>query len=292
MPERQVCSMNFLVLGGNGYLGSKIVRRLLKEKHKIVCTKRIFSNLSRVEGLNINWIPASVDAVEAAAKYNHFDFVLNLACNYGRNSTFNELWETNLEFPLKILNKTIENGTKNFMTFGTGLPDYFNMYSFSKMIFSEFGYFYEKKYCINFYNMKLEMFYGADEPTNRFLPFIIHNMVKGEEVNTTLGTQKRDLIAINDVVEAINIVLNSNLKGYHEISIGTGVAPSVSDVIDFIWKETGCNSKLNKGAIPMRKEEPDCIADPAILRSIAIWNPIDWKKGIRNMIRDIKEHIK
>lgn len=283
--------MNFLVLGGNGYLGSKVVRRLLNENHKIVCTKRILSNLSRVEGIDINWISSDVNEIETAMKYYHFDFVLNLACNYGGNGTNDDVWKTNLEFPLSILYKTVENKTKNFMTIGTGLPDYFNIYSFSKKLFSEFGRFYAKEYNINFYNMKLEMFYGADEPSDRFLSSIIHNMLKGEEVNTTLGTQKRDIIAVCDVVEAIIMVLNANIKGYHEISIGTGVAPTISDVIDYIWKETGTNSKLNKGAIPMRKNEPDCVADLTFLRSIGEWTPIDWKKGIHNMIFDIKKII-
>lgn len=286
--------MNVLFLGGNGYLGSKIVRLLASEGNKIVCTKRAESDLSRLEDIKdkIIWIPASVDAIDVATQYTSFDYVLNVACNYGRsNVLYDNVIEANIEFPLNVLNKAVESGVRNFLTIGTGLPEEFNMYSFSKKIFGDFGRFYGSKHNINFYNLKLEMFYGSDEPKNRFLPSVICKMIKGEEVDTTLGTQRRDIIAVSDIVSAVMLVLNSHLSGYHDIAVGTGVAPSVSEIIDFIWEETGKKSKVNKGAILMRENEPDCIADTTLLKSLGKWNPIDWKVGIQQLILDMKIEI-
>lgn len=285
-------TLNILMLGGTGYLGSKVAKRLLKDGHNVTCTKRVSSDLSRIQSTKVNWIPASIDAIETSTRYQNFDFVLNMVCNYGRsNVLYDNVVEANLVFPLKALNQAVEQGIKNFMTIGTGLPDELNMYSFSKKMFSDAGRFYVDKHNINFYNMRLEMFYGADEPTNRFLPSVIYNMINGNEVDTTLGTQKRDIIAAEDIVEAIIMVMNSNLKGYQEISVGTGVAPTISEVIEFIWDETGNNTKWNKGTVPMRTNEPDCVADTTILRSIGEWNPVDWKTGIHNMIVDMKNNI-
>lgn len=285
-------TLNILMLGGTGYLGSKVAKRLLKDGHNVTCTKRASSDLSRIQSTKVNWIPASIDAIETATRYQNFDFVLNMVCNYGRsNVLYDNVVEANLEFPLKALNQAVEQGIKNFMTIGTGLPDELNMYSFSKKMFSDAGRFYVDKHDINFYNMRLEMFYGADEPTNRFLPSVIYNMINGNEVNTTLGTQKRDIIAADDIVEAIIMVMNSNLKGYQEISVGTGEAPTISEVIEFIWDETGNSSKWNRGTVPMRANEPDCVADITILKSIGEWNPVDWRTGIHNMIADMKNNI-
>ena len=283
--------MNILVIGGNGYIGSKIVRTLIKEGHSIVCTKRPNSNLSRLDDIidGIKWIPASVDSIDAAAQYMAFDYMLNMACNYGRSSDmYSDVLEANIEFPLKALNRLSELGTKNFLTIGTGLPDKLNMYSFSKRIFSDFGRFYAEKRGVNFNNLLLEMFYGADEPKNRFLPSIISKMIKGEIVEATLGTQHRDIIDAEDIIKAILLVFHSDLLGYHEIPVGTGVAPAISEVIDYIWNETGRKSELRKGAVPMRTDEPDCVADTSVLKSIGVWEPVPWREGIKNMIDKIE----
>ena len=135
-----------------------------------------------------------------------------------------------------------------------------------------------------FNSLLLEMFYGADEPKNRFLASVIQKMIRGENVDTTIGTQHRDIIAAEDILKAIDIVMESDLSGFNEIPVGTGVAPSISEIVDFIWNETGKISKINKGAIPMRPDEPDCVADTSVISSIAEWNPTYWKDGLRNMI--------
>ena len=284
--------MNYLILGGTGYIGAKVTRELVLAGHSVVCTRRMSSDLSRLADVEtrIRWIPASIDGVKAAMQYTVFDGVLNMACNYGRNqSHYEEVIDANLEFPLKVLDAAAEHGTKKYLTLGTGLPDEMNMYSFSKKVLSDFGRFYATGHALAFNCLRLEMFYGADEPENRFLPSIITRMINQESVDTTVGTQKRDIIASEDVVKAILMVLSSDLRGYHEIPVGTGVAPSVSEIVDFIWENTGKKSVVRKGAVPMRKDEPDCIADTSFLSSLGTWDPIPWKKGILNMITQMED---
>ena len=284
--------MNFLILGGNGYIGSKITRRLLEDGHTVVCTKRVTSDLSRLSDLQekIRWIPSSVDGVKSAMQYIKFDYVLNMACNYGKNHIlYDEVIDANIEFPLDVLNVAVNDGIKNYITIGTGLPDELNMYSFSKKMFSEFGRFYAEKHNISFCSILLEMFYGADEPDNRFLPSVISKMIAGNPVDTTTGTQHRDIICADDIVKAILLIIDSNLDGYHEIPVGTGVAPTISEIVDYIWNETGRKSVVNKGTIPMRDNEPDCLADTTILKSMGEWNPIPWKTGISQMIKQMEE---
>ena len=279
--------LNVLILGGNGYLGSKVTRQLIEAGNCVVCTKRQSSDLSRLSDLekSINWIPASIDSVDTATKYTPFDYVLNMACNYGReNVLYDNVLDANIEFPLKVLNKTVERGTKKFITIGTGLPDELNMYSFSKKMMNEFGRFYSEKHGIDFCSLQLEMFYGADEPGNRFLPSIINGMIKGAPIDMTLGPQRRDIISVEDIIKAVITVFHSDLHGYHEVPVGTGIAPTISEIVDFIWEETGKKSKLNKGAVPLRKNEPDCVADITKISSIGPWNPIPWKQGIKQMI--------
>ncbi len=287
--------MNFLILGGNGYLGSKVVRLLVNSGNSVTCTIRPLSDRSRLKDLQdrIIWIPASKEGIENALKSKKHDYVLNLACSYEKpNSFYSDILEANLEFPLMALSCAVECGVKKYLTIGTSLPPSFNMYSFSKNILGKYGEFYVSKKGITFHNLLLEMFYGADEPDTRFLPSVIKAMLIGGIVDTTLGTQHRDIICSSDVVSAIMMVINSNLNGYNEIPVGTGVSPSISEIIDFMWSETGRVSVVRKGEIPMRDDEPDCVADTRILDSLGGWHPIPWRLGLKSMIEEIKKKDK
>ena len=284
--------MNILILGGNGYLGSKVLAALLAEsQHTIICAVRRDSSFTRIQNIeNILTIPASVEAVEAITRYTTIDTVLNFACCYGKeNILYSDVIEANIEYPLRILNCVTKHGCKRFLTIGTGLPDNLNMYSFSKKMFSEFGNFYAENHGIDFLNIKLQMFYGPDEPKDRFIPCLILKMLNGEDVDVTLGMQHRDIIFIDDVIKAIIAVFRSELHGYQEVSVGTGIAPTISELVDYVWQETGKLSLVKKGAVPMRPNEPDCIADNTKLCSITQWNPIGWQQGIRIMINELKE---
>ena len=287
--------MNILLLGGNGYLGSKIARALIASGNRVACTKRASSSLSRIEDIKdqLTFIPASIDAIEAKMKHAPFDYVVNAACDYGRSgSSYQNVIEANIGFPLKVLDRVAESGKCNYLTIGTGLPDSINMYSFSKKMFNGFGRFYCEKHGVNFCCLALEMFYGADEPSDRFFPSVIRKMLRSEDIDTTAGTQHRDIISIQDVVKAIMTVISAQLTGYWEIPVGTGVAPSVSEVLDYMWNLTGRKSKLNKGALPMRVDELDCAADVGVMESIGPWSPITWKKGIKDMIENIDAQVR
>lgn len=283
--------MRFLILGGSGYLGSKIVNELAADKHYFVATKRVESNTDRVNSKNVLWIPAHTDAVKTAMLYEPepFDWVLNMACNYGKsNMLYNNCIAANLLFPLEILNLAIEFGVCNYLTIGTSLPDEFNIYALSKNMLAKFGKFYADKHNINFVSLKLEMFYGPDEPVDRFLPSLVRKCKNNEVLNVTIGTQLRDIIAIQDVVQAIIHIINFGVKGYKEIPIGTGEAPSIREIVEFVHTETQSNSQICFGAIPMRPNEPDCVADISKLKEMGFSCQYSWKTGLQKMIQNIE----
>ena len=284
--------MRYLVLGGTGFLGSKIVHKLISSGNEVACTKREGSHMERLLDCmdKIDVVSTSLCDIEMYFQTKKTDCVINVACNYGRQSMlYGDVLEANIEFPLKVLNKMTEYGVQRFLTIGTGLPDELNMYSFSKKMFSEFGRFYHEKHGIDFYNLKLEMFYGPDEPRDRFIPSVITSLLQGKDVDTSIGTQKRDIIYVEDIIKAVFMVLDSDLKGYYEIPVGTGDAPTISELLDYIKEKSGSSAVIHKGAYPMRADEPDCVADTQFLKSIGEWNPTPWKEGIANMIEHMRK---
>lgn len=280
--------MRFLILGGNGYLGSKVVNELSEKGHRIAATKREKSDISRVKANNIFWIPAKPEAIKTAMLYESFDWILNMACNYGRSDVlYDDCIAANLQFPLEVLNLAAEFGVSNYLTIGTGLPDDFNMYTMSKKMLAGFGKFYADRHNINFTSMKLEMFYGADEPSDRFIPSLIVNCRKNKELRITMGTQRRDIVAIQDVVRAILFAIEQEPEGYHEIPVGTGTAPSIREIVEFIHYTTRSSSQMLFGAVPMRAGEPDCVADIRILKEMGFSCKWSWKSGLEKMIEEM-----
>lgn len=285
--------MNILVLGGNGYLGSKIVKQLVLKKSNVFSTIREQSDLSRLNDIkdNINFVNAKYQDIDNMLSDVRIDCIVNMVCDYGKRANI-DMIHSNLMFPLEVLELAAKHKVNKFITVGTALPVDLNLYSFSKNSFSEYGRFYTEKYGLNFIDLKVQMYYGSDEPQDRFIPSTISKMIRGDVVNTTYGTQLRDIIAVDDVVNLIIGVIDREFSGFNSIDIGTGIAPSISELIDFIWEKTEKKSDVNKGAVPMRPNEPNCIADVSEVLRILNYKPIYWKDGISKMIDEIRRGIR
>lgn len=280
--------MNIMVLGAGGYLGRKLCDYLQIQGHIVAKVMRNISDAEKSKKTKI--IYASIEDIQKNFEQNTFDWVINCAVTYEKKETKqHEIVNTNLVFALQVLNCAIECGVKNFMTIDTGLPKELNLYSFTKKQFAEFGNFYSYKYNITFLNICLEMFYGADEPQDRFLTYCCNKMLKNEELLLTIGTQKRDIIHIDDVCVAINLLLNTELTGFHCIPLGSGQAVSIHELLEYMSEIMDSKSKLIFGAIPARENEPDCIANMDFLYSIGFNLKYPWKEGIKLFCREIKD---
>lgn len=288
--------MRILVLGANGYLGSRLVHALVRSygDDAVICTQRNISRSGRLDDLRgrVHIIPTSIDAIATVLQYEQIDAAVNMICNYSRsNLLYDSVLDANIEFPLNVLNLLTEFHIGRFLTIGTSLPPHLNMYSFSKAMLGEFGRYYAEKHGIAFTDVRLEMFYGSDEPRDRFLPDLIVKMLRGAPVDVTLGTQRRDILSADDAVRALQMLLTADLPGYQAIPVGTGEGPRIADIVSYIWEQTGRRSEVHFGAIPMRENEPDCVADLTKLRAIGQWQPVGWQTGLSQMIADIKKEL-
>ena len=148
---------NILVLGATGYLGVKLIKALSLQKFNIFATKRKNPDISRLASIcGLNFVDPDISEIRNLLEINEFQIIVNLSCNYGRTtSLYGDVIEANIVFPLDVLNITSEYGIKTFITVDTALSSNFNMYSFSKNIFSLFGNFYSEKKYINYLQFKV-----------------------------------------------------------------------------------------------------------------------------------------
>jgi len=251
-----------LLTGATGFLGSHILKNLLNNNFNVIILKRSFSNTWRINDILDKTIFYDVDKVdiEKTFKENKIDIVIHTATKYGRkNESFLEILDSNLFFPLKLLDLLLRYNVKTFLNTDTTAYNHFiNYYSLTKMQFVEWLKLLNNR--IKIFNLKLEYIYGEMDDTSKFLPMLIINLLK--RVNTidlTPGNQERDFIYVKDVVNAyIDIILKKDnfSNGFYEYSIGSGESIKIKDLVLLIKKMTNNEvTQVKFGALPYRNNE-------------------------------------
>jgi len=281
----------FLVTGATGFLGSHVVKKLLAEGQKVVILKRSFSNTKRLEAELCKVKSYDIDKLDDFAdvfQEQHIDVVIHTATCYGRQGeAVEQIYDANLNFPLKLLELALRFNTDTFFNTDTILSKYLNWYALSKKQFSEIGQQFAHMGKINFIDAKLEHMYGEDDANTKFVTFMLEALQNNQdELKLTAGEQRRDFIYVDDVVEAYWKILTSqsNDKKYQHYEVGTGKTISIKELVMLAKSITKSQTKLLFGAIPYRENEiMESKADTTKLHTMG-WNPtVTIKQGLERM---------
>jgi nucleoside-diphosphate-sugar epimerase len=287
-----------LLTGATGFLGSHLLEALISSGYKVVILKRSTSNTWRIEHLLEKVVKYDIDKqpVEAAFSEQKIDVVIHTACHYGRNQDpISDVVESNLMFPVRVLEAAILFNVSIFFNTDTLLPRFLNPYSLSKHQFSEWlKQSSEKIQCVNF---KIEHIYGPKDDTTKFVPWLLNQMISSEgEINLTKGEQQRDFIYVVDVVAAYLLLLKkvSQLNKWNEFDVCTNQLVTIKTFIhclqEIVETTTGVDLKgrLNFGAIPYRKGE---IMVPEINNSALLklgWQPkVTLNQGLQVTVKEL-----
>lgn len=285
-----------LLTGATGFLGSHLLKGLLERTNfEIVILKRSFSDIFRIEEALNNPRVKSYDIdkteLENIFEENKIETILHCATNYGRNNeNISAIVESNLIFPLKLLQIGIKMGVKNFINTDTVIDKNVNHYSLSKSQFSDWLKEYSSQ--INCINVELEQFYGAFDNKTKFTTFIINQLLNNaEKIDLTLGEQKRYFIYIDDVVDAFLTIIENINKLKESFTVFEVSSENNIKIKDFVLlaKELTNNkvTKLNFGAVPYRENElMESKTDITLLKKLG-WSPkISLESGLEKMINE------
>ncbi len=272
--------MNILITGGTGFLGSHLTKYFINAGHNLWILTRKSSSMNRLNGYENRLqqvVYHDINDIEKALTSLEIDCVIHTACSYGRaGENISEITSVNLSFPLAVLAWAVKNNVKSFINTDTVLDKYLNPYSISKKQFVEWGEWLAKQKKIQFINVLLEHMYGAGDHESKFTTYVIRSCLNNiKELDLTAGEQKRNFIHINDVVSAYGILLDhlDDLKCYENISVGSGYAGTIRNLVKLIRDLSNSRTKLNFGAIPYREGEAMlCQTDISALRNFG-WKP-------------------
>ena len=199
--------ISILVTGGTGFLGKHLVTFLasLPMNITILLRKDSLSDHKISSSVNLLYID---DEINLSKLTNNIDCILHLATCYGREGeTREEIYETNLNFGVKVLEMAKKIKTKYFINFDTSLPGHVNNYSSSKATFRSTC----KKYASNglkVINLRIESIYGPNKKGTDFSNVLIRACMQNKEsIELSKCEQIRDFIFYKDLIHCVKLIL-------------------------------------------------------------------------------------
>ncbi len=270
--------MRIMIVGASGYLGEKISEML--SDHKLFCV--IHKNDIKC---------ASCTSIKITDLNSHMmrelglDLIINLSNKYQRpNVSLSSIAEANLITPFRLLTYAVEASVPKWVNISTALPRGINYYSLAKDIFGDFASSICLLYPLQFINLKLELFYGPEQPLGNFIPNMIDALLHKESIELTSGRQFRDMVHIKDVLQAIICAMSYGQSGYHSFHIGSDDIHSIKETVDYLKELLGSSTFLNYGALPDR-DPINYQVESEPLDQLGYSPVVTWKDGLREMVK-------
>jgi UDP-glucose 4-epimerase len=214
-----------LVTGSTGFIGSALIRRLSEEGIQTFCLVRggrynaaFFNELRGAEVIEIH--SSHADALKKALAGITADVVFNLA-SYGVNPKENDpdiMIDANLHLVSRLLHITSQWPLRRFIHTGScfeyGEPDDrepisedhnlrpLSLYGATKAASVLIGNALAAKLSTPFVTLRLFGVYGKGERSHRLIPYTMNLLKVNNPVDLSPGEQVRDLLYVDDVVDA------------------------------------------------------------------------------------------
>jgi CDP-paratose synthetase len=283
------------LIGASGFLGSALARYWHNAGHKVHLLLRTTSKLERLSDLaaSLSVHRCSSDSdVNALVEAIQPDVVVHTACAYGRQGeTSLQLFDANVRLGIVILNaiQCLEHSV-TFINTGSALAPDVSAYALSKSQFAQWGrmlasYTGGK---LKFVNVLLQHMYGPSDDVSKFTTHVMHACQRNEPIlQLTAGEQARDFIYIDDVISAYDTLLTQReqLVQVQDIEVGSGVAPTIRQLVEATHRLTSFTTQLLFGALPYRANEAmHCLANIEHMKKMG-WQPaFTFDAGLKRMI--------
>lgn len=295
-----------LVVGGTGFLGSNFLisankkyklysistkippkKKKIKKVKYLICDISSYSSIQKIINFDVDYVVnfgGYVDHTNKVKTYkSHFIGCKNLVDFFKKKQI---LKFVQVGSSLEYINQKsphVENNSKFFFKKAK------STYVKSKLLAT--------KYCLNAYKQKRfpvsilrpYLIYGPGQETNRLIPYIISNCLKGNVFNCSEGNQIRNFLFVNDFIKAIFKIIKSKSCTGQIINIGSEENLKVKLVINKIQKLVK-NGQPLFGKIKLRKDEIiNSFPNINKIKNLISWYPsIDIDKGLLQTINYFK----
>jgi UDP-glucose 4-epimerase len=252
---------NVLVTGGNGFIGSHLVEKLVLIGANVTLLVREDSDLSSLEKirdkvkicvidfLNKEKLEDTLIGIQPEVIY-HLMADIRVARD---PELLDHMIENNFLSTFNFIRAIDKEKLKTFVNVGTCeeygdniVPlkeDYREIpvspYSLSKTITTYLCGYLAKIEDLPIITVRPFLTYGPKQKSKQLIPLVIESMIKGEKIDLGKMETSRDFIHVSDVVSALVKVPLSNIENGEIINIGSGKEIQIKEVVKKICKITG-----------------------------------------------------
>ena len=315
---------NILVTGCAGFIGFHLTKKLLDQNFTIIGIDNLNDyydvvlkkNRLKILKKHNKFLFYKIDINNLDAllkKFNDikFDLVINLAAQAGVRYVFKKpksYFESNLNGFFNILEFTRIKNIKNFIYASTSsvygnnkIPFYesqntdnpIQFYAATKKCNEIIANSYFEMFKINCLGLRFFTVYGPWGRPDMSLYKFTENIYLNKKIEIfNKGNHKRDFTYIDDVVNGINLLILSKIKGHNIFNIGNSRQVHLMKIIKILEKITEKKAKLK--FLPMQKGDIfETKSNISKIRQAAGYkSTVDIEEGLYNFVKWYKEYHK
>lgn len=305
---------HYLVTGGAGFIGSQVVKELLKDENiKITCLdnfdpfyKRQFKLLNIGEfDKSHNFFLLDIDLATVTIKELHdavpqpVDVVIHLAAKAGVRPSIADpvaYEQTNIVGTQKLLDFAVQKKVKKFV-FASSSSVYgineklpwkedelllpISPYAMTKLAGEMAGHVYHKLYGLPFIALRFFTVYGPGQRPDLAIHRFMRAILKDEPIAMFGdGSTSRDYTYVDDTVQGVLSAIDYNKTSFEIINLGNNYAVSLKDLIAAIEDVMGKKAIINQQP-EQPGDVPRTFADISKAKELLNYNPkTELKNGL------------
>ena len=289
-----------MITGGNGFVGSHLTKRLLKDGWTVNLIILKNSSLIPIQDIRskvkIFYYTGKITEVMNAYKKTKPDITFHLGALFlaqHSSEDIRKLIESNILFTTQIAEAMIRNGCNNLVNTGTSWQHYENsiynpvcLYAATKQAAEDMLKYYTEALNLKVINLKLTDNYGPNDYRKKLFALLKNAADTNQRLEMSPGHQKIDIVYINDVIEAYliaqKLITKNSFIKMKSFSISSGNPIKLKDLVNLYGKIIKIKLKIKWGGRPYRFRE---VMLPSIKdNSLPGWAP---KTNLRDGIKAV-----
>lgn len=289
-----------LVTGASGFIGSRLVARLLADDwdvHVVLRPQSSLALLSDVEArISVQWYSGATQQMLDILAASRPDVVFHLAAQASADHQaldIEQMIASNVLLSTQLAEAMVRSGvtrlvtTETFWQHRSGTEQYqpVCLYAATKQAARDMLRYYVDVGSINVISLVLFDTYGPDDPRKKLINLLKEVACDGRPIEMTPGEQIVDLVHVDDVtsayLRAADLLLESVGAGLQTYAVSSGERMSLRDLVGLIERVCDLSFSIKWGGKPYRLNE---VFNPWLGETLPGWRP---KIGLAAGLRDV-----